>query len=298
MTGPIETLSTFNSVVRTILAGVVVTAVAGGGWWGYRTLEAGKQESRLRDEALDEARLELEQQTRLLAEKDRLLASNERELIDKAERIRAQTTEIASLEEDVRENERRIEQLETAMHLLKVDQRLARLTVLDQSAEPDTGRLFSKVEFVELDERGEPMDEPRVFSIKGSVVYVDNWVVKFDEHYVEEADELRATSLVLFRRIFGEYQEPTDGYQLDRVGVRPKAYSRGAPLSDFEQKIWGDFWQIANDPRRAAELGIRAAHGEAVSMKVQKGKRYRLILRSSDGLSIVPEKDPRPQPAT
>ena len=157
------------------------------------------------------------------------------------------------------------------MTLLKVDERLARLTVIDQGPDPRSGKLISTVEFVELDKRGRPIEESRVFDITGDIVYVDNWVVKFDEHFIEEADELRSTTLVLFRRIFGEHQQPTDGFVLDRVGIRPNAYSRGEPLSEFEERIWNDFWQIANAPERAAALGIRAAHGEAVSMKVRKG---------------------------
>ena len=295
MAGAVETISTLNSMVRTILAAVILMAVGAGGWWGYRTLEAGERESRERDEAMAEARLELESRARRLEENDRLLASNERELLAKEGRIRVQQAEIQSLERDVQEKERRIEEIQTAMRLLKVDRRLARLTVLDQGVDRDTGKLFSRVEFVELDGDGVPMDEPRVFSIEGAVVYVDNWIVKFDERYVEEADVLRSTSLVLFRRIFGEYQEPTDGFVIDAVGVRPKAYASGAPLSEFERRIWEDFWQIANDPDRAAKMGIRAAHGEAVSMRVEPGRSYRLMLRASDGLSIVPE-EPRRGP--
>ena len=60
-------------------------------------------------------------------------------------------------------------------------------------------------------------------------------------------------------------------------------------MTDLEKKIWGDFWNIANNEKMAHELGIRAAHGGAVSMKVQKGKTYRVIMRSTGDLSIVPE---------
>jgi len=61
------------------------------------------------------------------------------------------------------------------------------------------------------------------------------------------------------------------------------------PLKSAIDKIWNDFWVIANDPKEAEQMGIRAAHGQAVSIKVQAGKSYRLMLRASDGLSIVPE---------
>jgi hypothetical protein len=59
-------------------------------------------------------------------------------------------------------------------------------------------------------------------------------------------------------------------------------------MSDFEKKIWSDFWTLANDPEKAKELGIRAAHGEAVNIRMEAGKRYQVQLRASDGLSITP----------
>ncbi len=77
---------------------------------------------------------------------------------------------------------------------------------------------------------------------------------------------------------------------LAQVGAQPFIYSRGGKPTDFETKIWQDFWTIANDEDRAQEMGIRAAHGEAVSIKVKKGMSYRVTLRASDGLSIKPEK--------
>ena len=125
-------------------------------------------------------------------------------------------------------------------------------------------------------------------------MYIDNWVVKFDDKYVEHAEIERSTSLVLFRRVFGESQTPNEGISLDAVGSRPQAYGTGNEMSDFEKQIWSEFWTIANDESRARELGIRAAHGEAPSMKLQKGKSYRIQLRASDGLSITPDSGPPP----
>jgi hypothetical protein len=169
---------------------------------------------------------------------------------------------------------------------LKIDHRVARLSVVDQQTDPDSGELYSVVTFQELDPNGEPIGEAKQFRIRGDMVYVDSWVVKFDDKYVEEADIDRATSLVFFRRIFGEFQEPSEGFALDAEGERPVAYARGGQMTDFEKKIWDDFWNVANDDARQAELGIRAAHGDAPSIKVRKGKAYRIDLRASGGLSI------------
>ena len=62
-------------------------------------------------------------------------------------------------------------------------------------------------------------------------------------------------------------------------------------MSDFEQQIWKDFWDIANDEERAREKGIRAAHGEEPYTQLREGKSYRLELRASGGLTIKPARD-------
>ena len=67
-------------------------------------------------------------------------------------------------------------------------------------------------------------------------------------------------------------------------------------MSEFERRIWRDFWEFANEPQEAAQMGIRAAHGEAVSVKLRPGRHYRVQLRASDGLSITPEQHPTPLP--
>jgi len=114
-------------------------------------------------------------------------------------------------------------------------------------------------------------------------------VVKFDDKYIEQADIHRSTSLVLFRRIFGNQQKPDDGFALDAEGSNPRAYSSGGKTSDLERKVFGDFWKVANDKQKQMELGIRAAHGEAPNIKVEKGKSYRIMLRASGGVSLNPD---------
>jgi hypothetical protein len=223
----------------------------------------------------------------------------------------ARQQEIESLNKDVAAKTAEIERLEVAMRLLKVRRRLARLTVLDQrerpqsesQAEPADGgsstNVVTRVEFVEVSENGDPIGEAKQFNIAGDMVYVDYLQVTFDDKFVEEADLDRSTSIVLFHRLFGEYQEAVDGYQLDTVGTRPTAYSRGTQMSDFERKIWDDFWLIANDSQRAAELGIFAAHGSAVSMRVKPGMTYEIELRSTGTMTMKPVgTEPAETPAT
>ena len=198
---------------------------------------------------------------------------------------------IGHLEEDVAAKAAQIEQLETAVALLKVDHRVAQISVLSQQGSAETGDLTTTFRFVELSEAGEPIEPPRAFTIEGDVVYIDAWVIKFDDEHIELADPLRATSVCLFRRVFGEKQQPSEGFALDAVGSRPAPYRSGRPMSDLERDIWGQFWEYANDPVRAQKAGVRAAHGEAPSIKLVPNLRYRVLLRASGGLTIVAEPD-------
>lgn len=269
-----ESVATINSLIRTLLALAVAGALGVAGWFGYTNYNAGEQAAR--------------RMSRELEDVQQKLASAHADLDAARGELVQSRREVARLQQTVEEQQRQIEQLDTSLRLLKVNHRVARLTVVNQQQDPETGRTVSEIEFVELDQEGRPLDNPKQFRIQGDLVYVDNWIVKFDDKYVEQADIDRATSLVLFRRIYGEFQEPSQGFPLDEVGSRPRAYGRGE-MSEFEQRIWDDFWNIANDESRARELGIRAAHGDAPFIKVKEGTSYLLQLRASDGLSIIPE---------
>lgn len=275
MPSMMENVSTINSFLRTTLVMLFLAVSGGGGFYAWQTYTA-------KDREVAKTAEELQTATNKLKETEQALNSAQEEIVARNATIAAQDVTIKVQEEN-------IEKLETSMSLLKVDKRLARITAIDQGTDGATGKPFTLVEFVELDESGEPLDTPRQFRLQGNEVYVDFWVVKFDDKYIEAADLERSTSICLFRRLFGNEEQPEEGFPLDQVGSRPSAYGRGPKMTEFEKKIWSDFWNIANNEMVAEELGIRAAHGQAVSMKMQKGKSYRVQLRASDGLSILPD---------
>ena len=277
-----QTISNVNTTLRTLL----MLAIAGAaGYGGYKTYEMYN---------------EPQQQ---LADKEAELERARNRLKQASDDLAARQQEISQLNTQLAEKNAEIERLEVSKALLKVRRRLARLTVLDQRERPNAEvvaaatadaeekpptNVVSRLEFVEINENGEPIGESKQFQIVGDMVYVDYLRVTFDDKYIEEADLDRATAICLFQRIFGEYQEAAEGFQLDTVGTRPTAYARGTEMSDFERKIWDDFWLIANDKQKAAELGIHAAHGNAVSIRVQPGKTYEIDLRSTGDISIRP----------
>ena len=187
---------------------------------------------------------------------------------------------------------RQIVRLETALRLLKVDHRVAQIDVLSQQGSEKDKTLVTTFSFVELDDQSNRLTEPRTLTVKGDLVYVDYWVVKFSDESVEAGDPLRGTSICLFRRIFGEHQNPVDGYVLDAMGSRPVGYGSGREPTEFETEIWVQFWELANNRALAEKKGIRAIHGEAPSQKLAMGKRYKVLLRASGGLSFQTEDAP------
>jgi hypothetical protein len=261
-----DTISNVNSAFRNLLLMVLIGGAGVGGYKAYDLYNAPRQQLADKQAELDKAEARLKQTAD--------------ELVEKAAQV---------------------ERLEVAMKLLKVRHRIARLTVVDQhevaSLNPVTptegteneisrANVTTTIEFTEVNEKGEAIGPAKQFDIVGDMVYVDFLRVTFDDKYIEQSDLDRSTSLVLFQRIFGEHQEPVKGFQLETVGTRPTAYGRGTSMSDFEKKIWNDFWLIANDPKCAADMGIRAAHGDAVSIRVKPGRMYEIDLRSTGEISV------------
>lgn len=259
----LKTVNALNSFVGTLLSLLIVIALGAGAWFAYDNYFAGM----------------------LKAQND--LKAQEAKIAGLSMDLEARNREIGQLQLDVEAKKREIERLATAVRLLKVDQRVAQIDVLSQEGSAEDGDLVTRFSFVEVDGEGKPMEEPRLFSVKGDMVYVDSWVVKFSDEYVEMGDPMRSTSICLFRRLFGETQKPTEGFALDPVGSQPAAYRSGGKMSELEQEIWSKFWHYANDPDAARELGVRAAHGEAPYQKLVPGKRYKVELRASGGLTFV-----------
>ncbi len=248
-----ETLKTFASLLRSLVTLTLLGLVGIAGWLGYQTVNS--------------------------------RSVLEAELQKRAAELQERTAEVARLNDQVAAQTERIEKLDLAMRLLKRDHRLAQITVLDQWESPEKKQM-TKIQFVELDDDDRPLDKPRDFTIEGDVIYLEAWIVKYLDQYVEKGDPARGTSICLFKRLYGEHQEPSEGFVLDTAGSRPAAYSRGEEMPEFEKEIWVRFWDFANEPDKAERAGIRAAHGEAPFIKLRPGKTYLVELRASDGLTI------------
>jgi len=204
--------------------------------------------------------------------------------------VAARDAHIGELDAQIVELQAEVQRLQAALRLLKVDHRLARLTVLDQHEVPQAkGGVQTEVSFQELGADDEPLGPEQRFTLDGKVAYVDALVIKFDDSFVEQGDALRGTSLCLFRRLFGEYQFPSEGFPLDTAGQRPLPYAFDDADPGFESRLWARFWDYAHDPEAVAGAGVRAMHGEAPYMELREGRSYLVELRASGGLTVTAE---------
>lgn len=262
-----------NTLLANLLGLAILAAIAGGGYFAYQQLTGDK---------------------RALQEVQQKLRDSEAEIDRLGDQLAQREQQIQALQKDLVEKQKQIDQLRTAVRLLKVDRRIAQVEVLWQRTSPKTNQLETRLRFVEVDESGKEIDKPREFTIEGDVIHVAALVVKFADEYVEKGDPLRGTSICLFHRIYGDKQPPEQGFTLDPVGSRPAVYQTGQHISDWERELWKNFWEYSNNPAQARQAGLRAAHGEAVYQKLRPGKRYKLLLRNTGELTILPEETTGP----
>ena len=232
-----------------------------------------------------------------LVEHEEAIAEKDAEIADLSGEVAARDQRIAELGLEIAERDEEIRRLGLALDLLKIDHRLARIEVLEQTPSPDPSgaakgngdAIRTRLRFTELGPNGEPLGPGRELEVEGRRVYLESLVVKFEDDYVEAGDFLRGTSVCLLRRAFGENQKPSEGVPLDLDGRRPLVYAGDEEPDPFYEELWERFWDYANDPELAREAGVRAIHGEAPFMEVRPGRSYRIELRASGGLTIRAE---------
>ncbi|MFG0331656.1 MAG: hypothetical protein ACF8PN_17350 [Phycisphaerales bacterium] len=199
--------------------------------------------------------------------------------------IRSQRGEaIAELERSLEESRRQVETLEAMVERLSGARRLAQIIVTRQESTPEAG-VETELLMVELAPDGRPLSKQR-FVIPGTVGFFDGLVIKFDPESVAVADPLRGQSLVLLRRVYSETMAPEEGIPVDSPAAVPPAYRTQNEPGEFERRLWERFWELANDPRLAEELGVRVAQGEAVYKPLRPGVLYELSIDAIGGMNL------------
>ncbi|MGE5608299.1 MAG: hypothetical protein ACM359_03515 [Bacillota bacterium] len=195
----------------------------------------------------------------------------------------------ARLQEQIKRLEEQRQHLREFVARLTTEKRVAEIVVTDQVKKGDTIEQTTLM-FVEYGRDGKQLP-PKFFTIKGHCAHLDSLVIKFDRGFIEQNDPLRGQSLVLFYRIFGDYQTPAEAFPIDDPGRAPVAYQgdpkQAAAAREFEAELWQNFWKLANDVKYREEKGVRVAQGESPWTYFYQDRIYTLSLESAGGLSIT-----------
>jgi hypothetical protein len=195
------------------------------------------------------------------------------------------------LRRDLEQREREKFELQQAIQRLIGEDRVAEVRVVDQmlagemvNGQP-AARDTTTIEFIEIDRQGHPLPSKR-FVVNDRVIYFEALVVKFEPEDVAGGDPLRGKSLALFRRIYGERQQPAEGFRIDPENDVPNVYRVQPEPSPLERQLWARFWDYARNPDLAARDRVRIAQGESVCEPMLKGDIWTLTLQNNGGLNI------------
>jgi hypothetical protein len=256
MSDLISNVKTINSAVRTVLVLGAVSVVSYGGYFGYNNYVKPSQDAKKAMADLADLKQQFEKQ-----------------------------------EVELQRSQELNDRLETSMKLLKVDRRMANVTVLKKSRD-ENGDTLMEVSFTEVDENDNPIGSTKNFTLKGEKFFIDGWVATFEDEYIEQADELRGASMFAFKSIYGDAEPPREGQRLDVESNGVPGIYKDERKRVFEDKIWSDFWKVCNDPDLRHELGIRTGGGRASYIEAIEGKTYQVNIRATGDMSLDPIVEP------
>jgi hypothetical protein len=154
----------------------------------------------------------------------------------------------------------------------------------------EDGRLLITIRFVETarDDKTKVILQ-KEYTVEGDVVHFDAVIVKFDDKLVADG---KSRALYLWRRVYGEKMAPGEGFLIEEPGAEPKRYSgllQTLPIP-HQQLFWSSIWELANDPEKLHEYGIRAIYGSAVYQPLKEGLIY--VFKISPTGQFYPEAVP------
>lgn len=182
------------------------------------------------------------------------------------------TVRIRKLEEEKKE-------LQQIVQRLTDEKRVAQFIVLHQDKAPDGQVHSTTLLFEEHDARGNRVLQ-KTYTIEGEEVHIDALSIRFLDDFVMKNDPLRGHGLVFFTRIYGAQQPPAKGFLIDDPGQAPVRYRdpsnpKAKEASEYEQKLWKDFWKLVEDKSFRMEKGVQVPSGKGVWIrKVELGRLY------------------------
>ena len=190
--------------------------------------------------------------------------------------------DVRRLQSQVDELERERAELLAYAERLSASRRVAQVDVVRQRID-SLGRTVSTLLWQEIRSDG-LLAPPRAIEAVGSLVYFEALLIKFEHGFVGAGDAQRGTSLAVFRRIFGDAQSPDSATRLDPP-TPPLVIEHDTPAT-FPDEVWRRFWELVEDPKLAAEYGVRVAQVEAPAVPLEEGQVWEVRLDAIGGLNL------------
>lgn len=180
-------------------------------------------------------------------------------------------------------------ELRLAIERLSTEDQIGYAKVVSQEYDEE-GQLWTELKFIETSrDNKEEIIHQKQYKIAGDIIHFDMLIVRFPKKMVADGLE---RSLYLWRRIYGEDQQPSQAFDISQEGEFPARYKDlFSKLKLAEQKtLWDGIWSLSNDPQALSEHGIQAIYGNVVYKQLKPGLIY--IFKIDPSGNVFPETIP------
>jgi hypothetical protein len=182
--------------------------------------------------------------------------------------------------------------LRKVIERLHAETRRADVLVTKSEFDETSKKIKTTIKFLEYDAQGKPL-EPQYFTFEGNIIQFQSLVIRFSDKLIEAGDRLRGKSAAFFMKAFVLDGPSTQEFDITKVHQVPGGYRVSEKSSEFEVKLWQEFWNYALDPKKREHAGIKNAQIEAPGAMFLPGTIYTLKIEHDGGLRIdaspVPE---------
>ena len=182
--------------------------------------------------------------------------------------------------------------LRKVVERLSADSRIAEVLVTQSRYNEATKKIETTIKFLEYDAAGKPL-LPRYLTFQGNIIQFQSLVIRFQDRLVKAGDKLKGKSAYLFMKAFILEGEKTQVFDLIETRKIPQGYKVPGIKSEFENKLWEEFWNYALDPKARERAGIKNAQIEAPGSMFLPGTIYTIHIEHDGGIRIdaqpVPE---------
>lgn len=164
---------------------------------------------------------------------------------------------------------------------LCASRKVAQVEVLDQYIDR-SGQKVNVLQWQEVAEDG-TVGRPVMIEALGRQVYFEGLVIKFDYDHIQAADEQRSSSVVVFRRVFGDQQAAQSVPSFANYELLTSAPAK----SIVDAELWQRFWDLVEDPVLRERYGVRIAQCEAPAVRLRTGQIWEVDLAAAGGLNLT-----------